>query len=262
MAEEKNMNDGLVVSHLRMAFGEKPILDGVELRVASGETLAIAGRSGAGKSTLLRCIACLESAHGGTASLDGQQYMADGDSILPPYQIRRRIGLVLQGYNLFPNMTALNNIVFPLIKVRAYSHRRAVTLATEVASMLEIKTVLAQFPNTLSGGQAQRIALARALVLQPRILLLDEITSALDPETAHSLVVAIRKLRDAEALVSEAASQSMGIVLVTHAFRFAETFADRIAFLSGGRLVEEYPAGQFRSHCQHEDAQRYLEFIT
>jgi polar amino acid transport system ATP-binding protein len=159
-------------------------------------------------------------------------------------------------------MTALHNIVFPLIKIRSYSHGQAVALATEVASLLEIKTVLGQFPYTLSGGQAQRIALTRALVLQPRILLLDEITSALDPETAHSLIVAIRKLRDAEALVSETASRSMGIVLVTHAFRFAETFADRIAFLSGGRLVEEHPAGQFRTRCQHEDAKRYLEFVT
>jgi polar amino acid transport system ATP-binding protein len=135
-------------------------------------------------------------------------------------------------------------------------------LATEVASLLKINAILRQYPDTLSGGQAQRVALARALVLQPRVLLLDEITSALDPETANSLVVAIRKLRDAESLVSETAARRMGIVLVTHAFRFAETFADRIVFLAGGRLVEDHPAAHFRSQCQHEDAKRYLEYVT
>jgi ABC-type polar amino acid transport system ATPase subunit len=106
------------------------------------------------------------------------------------------------------------------------------------------------------------VALARALVLQPRILLLDEITSALDPETTYGLIAAIRKLRDAESLVNETAARRMGIILVTHAFRFAESFADRIALLSNGRIVEIHPARSFRADCRHEDAKRYLQYVT
>ena len=139
----------------------------------------------------------------------------------------------------------------------------AISTAKEVAKLLEIDSVLNQYPNTLSGGQAQRVALTRALVLQPRALLLDEVTSALDPETANQLVVAIRKLRDAEALLKHGKpGEPMAIILVTHAFRFAESFADRIAFLHQGRLVEDHPAARFREQCSHEEAKRYLDYIT
>lgn len=228
------------------------VLNDLALSVAPGETVAIIGRSGAGKSTLLRCICLLQQQAAGCASLDGIEYLKDGHSIMPAWQIRKQIVMVFQNYNLFPNMTALRNITLALEKVAGVSAAEAKSRAYEVAKALGIEAVLDRYPDSLSGGQAQRLALARAMVLQPKVLLLDEITSGLDPETIINVVQAVTELRNADS------SGSLAIVLVTHLMHFAAEFADRICFLHDGKIQEDLPANRFFEDCKLSDTKTFV----
>jgi len=237
---------------LRKSYGETAVLSGLNLEVGPGKTLAIIGRSGSGKSTLLRCLATLEPFAHGCLELDGQKYYQDGTAIYEPWEIRRSVVMVLQEASLFPNFTVQGNIALPLVKVRGLSRRDADARAAELATELGIENVLSRYPLGLSGGQAQRCALARAMVLRPKVLLLDEITAGLDPETTVDVAAAIRRLRTLEG------TEDLTIVLVTHLMRFAEHFADRIAFLHDGAILEELPAPDFFASCKHPETRRFV----
>jgi len=263
MAQKATLMEGLKVHNLSKSYNRNLILSGVDLCVEPSEVVAVIGRSGSGKTTLLRCVCGLDQPDTGDASLGEERYLNHGKRCQPAWEICRKITMVFQGYNLFPNMTALRNITLALEKVRRMPRKEAEAVARESAELLNIGHVLTRYPGTLSGGEAQRLALVRALVTKPRVLLLDEVTSALDPETTNTLVEGLQSLRVAEERLSKQEGYTTpSIVLVTHLFHFAEVFADRIVFLSGGRIIEDHPAREFRDRSTQPDALKYLRFVT
>ena len=221
----------LSCTDVRKVFGDTVILDGLGLDVAEHEVVALIGASGSGKSTLLRCVNLLTEIDDGTIHLDGEEIT---DPRADPDAVRQRIGLVFQSYNLFPHMTVLDNITLAPVRV----HRRPVAEAREQALTWLTRVGLADkagsYPDRLSGGQQQRVAIVRALVNNPRLLLLDEVTSALDPELVGEVLSMIRELK----------GEGMTMVLATHEMGFARQVADRVAFLDGGRVLEQGPPAQ------------------
>ncbi len=252
MAASPIIEPRLSVRGLSKSYGSARVLTDLNFVASPGETVAIIGRSGSGKSTLLRCLTLLDLPDSGDAYLDEQKYVASGKPLYQPWEVRRNIVLVFQDFNLFPNMTVLRNISLALEKARGLSRREAAARSEECARLLGIDHVLDRYPFSLSGGQAQRCALARAMVLEPKVFLLDEITSALDPETVVNVVEAMRGLRKADK------SGRMAIVVVTHLMHFAEDFADRIAFLHDGSIHEELPAKQFFRNCEKPETQKFI----
>lgn len=216
---------------VRKVFGENVILDGLSLDVGEHEVVALIGASGSGKSTLLRCVNLLTEIDDGTIHLDGDEIT---DPRADPDAVRQRIGLVFQSYNLFPHMTVLDNITLAPVRV----HQKPVKEAREQAMQWLDRVGLADksgsYPDRLSGGQQQRVAIVRALVNNPRLLLLDEVTSALDPELVGEVLTMIRDLK----------GEGMTMVLATHEMGFAKQVADRVAFLDGGRVLEQGPPAQ------------------
>jgi len=221
----------LSCAHVRKAFGAQVVLDDLSLEVDEHQVVALIGASGSGKSTLLRCINLLTDIDDGTIRLDGEDIT---DPRVDPDVVRRRIGMVFQSYNLFPHMTVLGNITLAPTRV----HRRAAAEAREKAMEWLTRVGLADkadsYPDRLSGGQQQRAAIVRALVNNPRLLLLDEVTSALDPELVGEVLTMIRDLK----------SEGMTMVLATHEMGFARQVADRVVFLDGGRVLEAGPPAQ------------------
>jgi polar amino acid transport system ATP-binding protein len=212
-------------------FGDLPVLRGVDLDVALSEVVTLIGASGSGKSTLLRCANLLETVSDGVILLDGEDIT---DPKIDAVAVRRRIGTVFQAYNLFPHMTVLDNVMLAPKVVQRVPAGVARERAMELLARVGLADKAKEYPDRLSGGQAQRTAIARALCLQPRLLLLDEITSALDPELVGEVLALVRELRD----------QQMTIVMATHEMAFAREVADRVCFLDGGRLVEVGPPEQ------------------
>ena len=243
----------LEITGLVKTFGGQPVLNGVNLALAHGEVLAVIGRSGCGKSTLLKCINLILKPDNGQIALDGDFYFHSHTLLYAAWEVRRNIAMVFQEFNLFPNYTVRGNIKLALKKNFAMPDQEANHIAERVAVSLKIADVLARYPHEISGGQAQRCALARAIVLRPKVFLLDEITSALDPLAIIDVIDAIRSLRDT------ALGQEMSVILVTHFMHFAETFADRIAFFHDGRIHEEHPAARFFSAASKQET---LEFIS
>jgi ABC-type polar amino acid transport system ATPase subunit len=237
---------------LSCTLGDRLVLRDAEVVLRPAETLAIIGHSGCGKSTLLKCLSVLQKCDDGRAFLDDEQYMSHGEPTIVPWQIRQQVTMVFQDYNLFPNMTCMRNITLALEKSKGVNRTDAEKRATVIAEKLGIAEALARYPGSLSGGQAQRLALARAMVLQPKVLLLDEITSGLDPESIISVVSAIKDLRATDA------SGELAIILVTHLMHFAAEFADLIAFMHEGTIHEMLPAKEFFAHCQKEETQKFV----
>ncbi|MFI5496264.1 amino acid ABC transporter ATP-binding protein [Actinoplanes sp. NPDC051859] len=221
----------LSCEHLRKAFGSAVVLDDLSLQVDEHQVVALIGASGSGKSTLLRCINLLTEVDDGVIRLDGEDIT---DPRANPDLVRRRIGMVFQSYNLFPHMSVLRNITLAPDKV----HGRAAAEVREQALHWLDRVGLADkadsYPDRLSGGQQQRVAIVRALVNSPRLLLLDEVTSALDPELVGEVLTMIRGLKD----------EGMTMVLATHEMGFARQVADRVVFLDGGRVLEAGPPEQ------------------
>ena len=215
----------LTCSGVRKTFGSATVLDALDLEVGEHEVVALIGASGSGKSTLLRCVNLLTEIDDGVIRLDGEDIT---DPRADPDRVRRRIGMVFQSYNLFPHMTVLGNITLAPTRV----HRRAAREARDVAMEWLTRVGLAgkadSYPDRLSGGQQQRVAIVRALVNDPRLLLLDEVTSALDPELVGEVLTMIRDLK----------GEGMTMVLATHEIFFARQCADRVVFLNGGRDIE------------------------
>jgi polar amino acid transport system ATP-binding protein len=235
----------LQIRGVTKAFGSRQVLRGVDLTVNEHEAVALIGASGSGKSTLLRCIDLLEEIDDGDVLLDGAVIT---DPAVEPVAVRRRLGLVFQAYNLFPHLTALQNVV--LGETRAHGISRGE--AEERGRMLLARFGLAgredDRPDNLSGGQQQRVAIARAFSGRPRALLLDEVTSALDPELVGEVLAAVRDLKD----------EGMTMVIATHEMSFAREVADEVAFLHDGRIVEQGPPERVLSTPRRPETQRFL----
>lgn len=221
----------LSCTDVRKTFGDRVVLDDLTLEVAEHEVVALIGASGSGKSTLLRCVNLLAEIDDGSIHLDGEEIT---NPRIDPDQVRQKIGLVFQSYNLFPHMSVLDNITLAPTRV----HKRAAAEARETAMTWLDRVGLADkakaYPDGLSGGQQQRVAIVRALINSPRLLLLDEVTSALDPELVGEVLTMIRDLKN----------EGMTMVLATHEMGFAKQVADRVAFLDDGRVLEQGPPEQ------------------
>jgi glutamate transport system ATP-binding protein len=232
---------------LRKSFGDNVVLDGVDLSVARGEVIVIAGPSGSGKSTMLRCVNGLETPDSGEINFDGRPVRPG--KALP--QIRAEIGLVFQQFNLFPHMTVLDNITLAPIKVKGTPAAQARERAQELLTRVGIAEKADQYPADLSGGQQQRVAIARALAMDPKLMLFDEPTSALDPEMIREVLDVMRDL----------ARDGMTMLVVTHEMGFAREVCDRLVFIDGGLIVEEGPPAEFFANARSERAREFVDKI-
>lgn len=233
---------------LRKVFDGRVVLDGLDLDVAEHEVVALIGASGSGKSTLLRCVNLLEEVDDGTIHLDGQHIT---DPRVDPDVVRRRIGLVFQSYNLFPHMTVLENVTLAPRRVHRRPRAEAEAQARELLERVGLAAYANAYPDRLSGGQQQRVAIVRALVNSPRLLLLDEVTSALDPELVGEVLGLIRDLK----------ADGMTMLLATHEMGFARQVADRVCFLDGGRLIEQGPPEQVLGEPTQPRTRQFLRRI-
>jgi len=229
-------------------FGTKLVLDHVDLDVARGEVISLIGSSGSGKSTLLRCINLLEPTDDGVIELDGVDVAEPGLDADP---IRRRIGMVFQSFNLFPHMTVLRNVTLGPRKVLGQSSREADALARDLLGRIGLADKAEEYPDRLSGGQQQRVAIVRALAMQPEIMLLDEITSALDPELVGEVLDLVRELR----------TQGMTMLIATHEMEFAREISDRVCFLHAGRILEQGPPGRLFTAPTEERTRAFLQRV-
>jgi len=226
----------LEISGISKRFGAVEVLRDVSLSVAPGEVVVVIGPSGSGKTTLLRCINLLEDYERGTITVDGEPigYRREGQDRVRMSgrdiaAARAKIGMVFQSFNLFPHMSVLQNIVAAPVRVKGVPRARAEARARELLAMVGLSDKAGEYPVRLSGGQQQRVAIARALAMDPKIMLFDEVTSALDPELVGEVLAAMQQL----------AQGGMTMVVVTHEMSFARDIADRIVFIDDGVIVEE-----------------------
>ena len=221
----------LRIEGLRKRFGDLEVLRGVDLSVMKGEVVVIIGRSGSGKSTLLRCVNLLEMPTGGRMRFDQLQFDFDHPGKLNAADVRSlrtHIGMVFQQFNLWPHLTALGNVTLALEKVLKMPRHEARDVGLQRLAMVGLSEKANQYPSTLSGGQQQRVAIARALALNPRLMLFDEVTSALDPELVAGVLSEMQRLAEA----------GMTMMVVTHEMRFAQEVGDRVVFAEKGVIVE------------------------
>jgi polar amino acid transport system ATP-binding protein len=227
------------------SFGEREVLRGIDLEIAEHEAVAVIGASGSGKSTLLRCIDLLEEIDDGDVFLDGQVIT---DPSVDSVGVRRRLGLVFQAYNLFPHLNVLENVVLGSVRARAVARGEAERQARDLLERLGLGGREDDRPDELSGGQQQRVALARAFSARPRAMLLDEVTSALDPELVGEVLAAVRDLK----------GEGVTMLIATHEMSFAREVADRVGYLHDGRLLEIGPPEQVLSNPREAETQRFL----
>jgi len=230
---------------LRKAFGDNVVLDGVDLTVDEGECVVLIGGSGSGKSTLLRCLNLLETLDDGEIRLSGEDI---SDPRVDVDAVRARVGIVFQAFNLFPHLSVLDNITLAPIRVHKVPPARARAAASAMLERVGLSDKARMLPDQLSGGQQQRAAIARALVSSPTLMLLDEVTSALDPELVGEVLTLLRELRD----------DGMTMVLATHEMAFAAQVADKVCFLSDGRVLEQGPPEQVFGHPQQPRTREFL----
>ena len=239
----------LSVRGLVKAYHDRSVLDGVDLDVAEHQVVVLIGASGSGKSTLLRCIDLLEDIDDGQILLDGRDI---SDPRIDADEARQAMGMVFQSFNLFPHMTALANVALAPRVVHGSTRHDAQERGRELLARVGLSDKADAYPDKLSGGQQQRVAIARALAYEPRLLLLDEITSALDPELVGEVL----------ALVGELATSGRTIVMATHEMAFAREVADTVCFLDGGRIVESGSAKQVLTDPQHDRTRQFLRRFT
>ncbi len=238
----------LRVTGLQKRFGELVVLDGIELEVAEHEVVCLIGASGSGKSTLLRCLNLLEPIQAGRIEVGGADITAPGVDV---DRVRRGIGLVFQSFNLFPHMSVLDNVTLAPRRVARIPRAEAEASATELLRRFGLDDKRAEYPDRLSGGQQQRVAIVRALAMQPTLLLLDEVTSALDPELIAEVLDVVREL----------ARSGMTMVIATHEMGFARDVADRVCFLDGGRILEQGPPEQLLAAPTEPRTQQFLQRV-
>jgi len=230
------------------AFGTNSVLNGIDIDIAEGTVVSLIGPSGSGKSTLLRCINLLEPIDDGEIFLDGTDISIPGFDANP---VRRRIGMVFQNFNLFPHMSVQDNITLSPIRTLGANKALARTKAAELLERFGLADKINSFPDQLSGGQQQRVAIIRALAIEPEVLLLDEITSSLDPELVSEVLDVVRELK----------TSGMTLVLATHEMGFARDISDLVCMLDGGHIIEQGLPGQVFSAPTSERAQQFLERI-
>ena len=230
---------------VRKSFGDNLVLDGIDLSVALGEVLVIIGPSGSGKSTLLRCVNLLEPIQEGRIYLEGEEITGKG---APVAKVRQRVGIVFQQFNLFPHLTTMDNLTLAARRIRKMRRRDAEARAHELLAMVGLEEKANQHPHQLSGGQQQRVAIARALMMNPHVMLFDEVTSALDPELVGEVLVVMRDL----------ARTGMTMLVVTHEMHFARDVGDRVVFMDEGKIVEEGVPADILDRPRKERTQRFL----
>jgi polar amino acid transport system ATP-binding protein len=239
------MSAVLELKGVTKTYGEREVLSGIDLAIGEHEAVALIGASGSGKSTMLRCIDLLEEIDDGDIFLDGKAITIPG---IDPVPIRRRLGLVFQAFNLFPHMKVIDNVTLGAIKGQRQSKDAARENALATLDRFGLKDRADDYPDRLSGGQQQRVAIARALVTKPRALLLDEVTSALDPELVGEVLDLIRELK----------LDGMTMIIATHEMAFAREVADEVCFLEDGRIVERGDPEQMFTAPVRPETQRFL----
>ncbi|HXS67137.1 MAG TPA: amino acid ABC transporter ATP-binding protein [Streptosporangiaceae bacterium] len=237
------------ISGLRKSFGPNLVLNGVDLAVRSHEVICLIGASGSGKSTLLRCVNLLEPIDGGQIRLFGHDITGPN---IDPNLVRRQIGIVFQSFNLFPHMNVLRNVTLAPTKVLHMTAAQANAEARALLDRFGLADKAGDYPDRLSGGQQQRVAIVRALAMQPQIMLLDEVTSALDPELVAEVL----------AVIGELASGGMTMLIATHEMGFAREIANRVCFLEEGRIIEDAPPAELFSDPKDERTRRFLRRIV
>ncbi|WP_255580763.1 ectoine/hydroxyectoine ABC transporter ATP-binding protein EhuA [Caballeronia sp. dw_276] len=240
-------------------YGALTVLDALDLEVGRNEKVAIIGPSGSGKSTLLRVLMTLDPLTDGMIEVEGEPltHMRRNGALVPASErhvreVRRKIGMVFQSFNLFPHMTALQNTIEAPLSVLGMSKRDANERGRELLSMVGLDDKCNHYPSQLSGGQQQRVAIARALAMRPKVMLFDEVTSALDPELCGEVLSVIRKL---------GREHDLTMLMVTHQMGFAKEFADRVCFFSQGKIIEQAAPQQFFAAPQHERTQQFLRAV-
>jgi len=242
------MTRAVEIQGLHKSFGELEVLKGIDLAVDSHEVICLIGASGSGKSTLLRCINLLEPIDAGSISIAGEEITAGGVNV---DATRRKIGIVFQAFNLFPHMTVLHNVTLAPREVLGASRANAERDAMALLERFGLADKSRDYPDRLSGGQQQRVAIVRALAMQPDVLLLDEVTSALDPVLVAEVLDQIREL----------AEQGMTMIIATHEMGFARDVAKRVCFLHEGRILEEGAPDRIFSEPEQEETRRFLDRI-
>jgi polar amino acid transport system ATP-binding protein len=245
---EQSREHRLVLEGVRKQFGSKVVLDGIDLVVDEHQVVCLIGPSGCGKSTLLRCVDLLERVDGGRILFDGQNITAQGVDV---NDVRKRMAIVFQAFNLFPHMTVLDNVTLAPRKAHRIGRAEAEDKARELLARFGLLEKAAEYPERLSGGQQQRAAIVRALMIDPDLLLLDEVTSALDPELVGEVLAVIREL----------AQSGMTMVLATHEMGFARDVADRVCFLHEGRVLETGAPADILNAPQEARTRQFLSRV-
>ncbi|MDX6538120.1 MAG: polar amino acid transport system ATP-binding protein [Gaiellales bacterium] len=236
------------VESVSKSFGDNQVLSNVSLDVAPHDVVCLIGASGSGKSTLLRCINLLEKVDAGSITVDGQNITKEK---LDVNQLRRQIGIVFQAFNLFPHMTVLQNVTLSPRKTLGRSKREAEERAYELLDRIGLREKAEEFPDRLSGGQQQRVAIVRALAMDPKLMLLDEITSALDPQLVNEVLQLVRGLSEV----------GMTMIIATHEMNFAREVANKICFLDAGVILEEGPPSQLFGDPKEPRTRAFLSSI-
>ncbi len=243
------MTAALVVEGLHKSFGRVQVLRGVDLELAEHEVVCLIGASGSGKSTLLRCVNLLEPVDAGRIVLAGEEITARGVDV---NRVRRRIGIVFQAFNLFPHMSVLRNVTLGPRRALGLTREEAEARADDLLARFGLADKRDEYPDRLSGGQQQRVAIVRALAMQPQLLLLDEVTSALDPELVAEVLEVIREL----------ARAGMTMLIATHEMGFARDVASRVCFLHEGRILEQGPPARIFAAPREERTRQFLQRIV
>jgi polar amino acid transport system ATP-binding protein len=239
----------LEIEGVHKSFGRLEVLQGIDLTLTEHEVVCLIGASGSGKSTLLRCVNLLEPVDAGRIALEGEEITARGINV---NRVRRRIGIVFQAFNLFPHMTVMANVTLGPRKVLDLSRPQAEARADELLRRFGLLDKRNDYPDRLSGGQQQRVAIVRALAMKPDLLLLDEVTSALDPELVAEVLAAIREL----------AEGGMTMLIATHEMGFARDVAHRVCFLDAGRILEQGAPDELFSAPREERTRQFLQRIV
>ena len=242
-------NSVLEIAKLRKSFDTEVVLEDISIKVPEHTATVFIGASGSGKSTLFRCVNLLEPVDDGVIKLDGEEIT---DVEINSDEVRRKIGMVFQAFNLFPHMSVLENIILAPMRVQNMDKEEAIDHAESLLRRFGLIDKAGQYPDRLSGGQQQRVAIIRSLALNPRLLLLDEITSSLDPVLVNEVLKTVRDLK----------AEGMTMVLATHEMGFAKQVADEVCFLKDGRILEWGPPEQILNKPQQKETQQFLKQVN